>query len=1122
MQLKIIKKFSLYFLLLFFFCCKHKQVEKRPGAYATKVAAVKGHLVPADNIALPQEIRIDESKLKKITAGKPIKVQVNSNIHIAGVPEVVRIRKSKVLTTGTDTFLIPRKVPVIEKPFVAAMPEIFVAKDMTYKNQNSASFSTFGKQHGLKHGIVTCLLEDKLGNLWIGTAGGAMKYDGRSFTSYTTREGLSSNDVRSILQDKAGNIWFGTLGSGITKFDGQFFSHFSEKDGLGNNSVFSMLQDRSGNLWFATWGGGVTKFDGHLFTNYTYNQGLINNYVSSIVEDRQGNIWFGTAGGVSKYNGNSFTNFTEKEGLGNNDVHCILEDRVGNFWFGTERGISKFDGNSFAYFTEKEGLINNRVFSILEDEAANIWLGTFNGLSKYDGHSFTNFTEKHGLGNNNIYAMLEDKSGNIWFGTAGGGVSKYNRQTFTHFTEEEGLCKNYVFSTMEDKAGNLWLGTWGGGCSKYDGKNFTHFTEKEGLNHNNVTSICEDKSGNVWFATYHGVARYDGRSFIQFTQKDGLINNDVLSILEDKAGNLWFGTSGGVTKYDGRSFKNFTQREGLNSNDVSCIMEDRSGNLWFGTSVGVTKYDGYSFIHFTEKEGLSNPGIYSMAEDKAGNIWLGTRGGGVAKFDGKFLTYFTEKEGLVNNFIGSILEDKSGNIWFGTRFGLSKLSVKNLAIISKKATSGSIAETDQYFKNYSFGDGFLGIGCNNNAILQAKDNTIWIGTNVGVTTFKPSEENENVIPPNIQITAINLFNEHIDWTKLNQKEDSSFLLGNGVRVSNFHLDGLSKWYNLPEHLSLAYNNNFISFNFIGITMSQPQNVKYQYQLEGIDKNGSALTTEPSASYGNLEPGNYTFKVKAMNSEGYWSNELSYPFTIRPPWWKMWWFRIMAIVAVLAVIFLIVRFIYSTQLRKQRVILEKQLAIQYERQRISSDLHDDIGSTLSSINIYAGLAKATKNNDSHLDSITQNISEAVNKLDDLVWSINPKYDSFTSMINRLQSYAEPICHAKQINFLLQNNLQAVDIKLSAEFKQNIYLTAKELVNNSIKHSGCKNIWVHFALEANRLLLSVSDDGTGFDETAIRKDRNGLSNIAKRVSTMKGILYTETNNANGTRTNITIPI
>lgn len=1123
MQLKIKKKFISFLLLPGIFCCNQHQAEKHPGIFSPKVLAVKGYLVPKDSIALPQEILVDENKLKKIPASDATIVPVNNNIKIAGVPIEVIAGKSKLITPGRDTFLIPKKVRFIEKPFLARMPETFVAKDMTYKNQNSSSFSIFGKQHGLKHGIVSSLLEDKLGNIWFGTAGGVTRYDGRSFTSYTQQEGLSSSDVRSMLQDKNGNIWFGTLGGGVSKFDGQFFSHFTDKNGLGNNSIFSMLQDRLGNLWFATWGGGVTKWDGQFFTIYTTKEGLSSNYVSSIVEDRHGNLWFGTAGGVSKFDG-SFTNFTEKEGLGNNDVHCILEDKVGNLWFGTERGISKFDNRTFTNFTEKEGLINNRVFSILEDKSANIWFGTFNGLSKYDGHSFTNYTEKHGLGNNNIYAMLEDKSGNIWFGTAGGGVSKYNCQTFTHFTEEEGLCKNYVFSTMEDKAGNLWLGTWGGGCSKYDGKNFTHFTDKEGLNHNNVTSICEDKSGNIWFATYHGVAKYNGHSFIQFTQKEGLINNDVLSILKDKAGNLWFGTSGGVTKYDGRSFKNFTQREGLNSNDVSCIMEDRSGNLWFGTSGGVTKYDGHVFMHFTEKEGLSNPGIYSMAEDKAGNIWLGTRGGGVAKFDGKFISYFTEKEGLVNNFIGSILEDKSGNLWFGTRFGLSKLSGKNLSILSEKITAGSIAETDLYFKNYSFGDGFLGIGCNNNAILQAKDNTIWIGTNVGVTTFKPIEEKENIIPANIQITAINLFNEHIDWTKLNQKEDSSFLLGNGVRVSNFHLDGLSKWYNLPEHLSLAYNNNFISFNFIGITMSQPQNVKYQYQLEGMDKNLSALTTQPSASYGNLSPGNYTFKVKAMNSEGYWSNEYKYTFTIRPPWWKTWWFRIMAIVAVLAVVFFIGRFAYSIQLRKQRVILEKQLAIQYERQRISSDLHDDIGSTLSSINIYAGLAKTTKNNDSHLDSITQNISDAVNKLDDLVWSINPKYDSFTSMTNRLQSYAEPICHAKEINFQLQNNLSEVDVKLSAELKQNIYLTAKELVNNSIKHSGCKNIRVHFTLETNRLLLSVNDDGEGFDETAIRKDRNGLNNIAKRVSVMKGILRTETNNGNGngTRTSITIPI
>ncbi|MDZ4796333.1 MAG: two-component regulator propeller domain-containing protein [Bacteroidota bacterium] len=584
-----------------------------------------------------------------------------------------------------------------------------------------------------------------------------------------------------------------------------------------------------------------------------------------------------------------------------------------------------------------------------------------------------------------------------------------------------------------------------------------------------------DKSGNLWIGTSIGASKYDGQSFTHFSNKNGLINNDINSILEDRLGNLWFGSTEEITKFNGRSFTNYYQKGELGYNDIRTIMEDRSGNLWFGTAGGILKFDGRSFKHIAGDEESGTYTIHCIKEDKSGNVWVALYGGGILKFDGQNITHLTEKDGLISNFVASIQEDKSGNCWFGTRFGLSKIPAAKAGIFSKKVKSSkTLYENNVLFKNYGFTDNFTGIGNTSNILLESKENRLWVGTNAGVTIVNPAKELMDTIPPTIQITAIKLFNENIDWLELKQKEDSSFLLGNGIWVSNFNFTKLSNWYNLPIDLSLTHKNNFITFDFVGITMSQSQNVKYQYQLEGLDKNQSAVTKQPSASYGNLPPGTYTFKVKAMNSEGYWSNESKYTFSIRPPWWKTWWFRSLAIIALSGFIFFIGRFIYVSQLRKQRIALEKQLAVQYEHQRISSDLHDDIGSTLSSINIYAGLARKQTNKDVHLDAITQNISEVVNKLDDMVWSINPKYDSFTSMINRLQSYAKPICHAKGIRFEVVNDLPETEIRFSTDIKQGIYLTAKELVNNSIKHSGCKKIKVEFSRQQNMLHFSVIDD------------------------------------------------
>ena len=398
--------------------------------------------------------------------------------------------------------------------------------------------------------------------------------------------------------------------------------------------------------------------------------------------------------------------------------------------------------------------------------------------------------------------------------------------------------------------------------------------------------------------------------FSSFSKLQGLKHDVIRCMLQDKSGNLWFGTyGGGVSKYDGKSFTHFTEKEGLSNNTVLSMLEDKSGNLWFGTYGGrVSKYDGKSFTHFTEKEGLSNNTVRSILEDKSGNLWFGTNGG-VSKYDGKSFTHFTEKEGLSNNTVLSMLEDKSGNLWFGSRFGLSKLSPENkekLVFFSDNVNASKEAEGKIFFKNYTYEDGFLGIGVNGGkTICEDKNGTIWIAANERLTAYHPQGEITDTVAPNIQLTSIALFNENIAWVNLEKKKDSTLTLGNGVSVGDFEFDGITKWYCLPENLSLAYNNNYLTFNFIGITQKQSKKVKYHYKLEGIDENWSAITNRTEAPYGNLPQGKYSFKVKAMNSEGYWSNEFNYTFTIRPPWWKTWWaYSIYGLLIIASVVFIV--------------------------------------------------------------------------------------------------------------------------------------------------------------------------------------------------------------------------
>ena len=921
----MIKK--LFFLAFIFsaIACNQKPSSQSPKTFAPKVVEAHGYVVPQDSMGKPQVVVVNESTLKKIPAGTPTVVLTNTNIHIAIATNIHLAGTPRVCTPGTDTFLLPKKVPATDSAFVAGIPEVTLAKDPHINDNNPHSFSSFGKLQGFKHNVITCMLQDKSENLWFGTFGGGVcKYDGKSFTYFTEKEGLSYNNVWSILEDKNGSLWFGTIGAGVSKYDGKSFTHFTEKEGLSNNSVRSMLEDASGNLWFGTDGGGVNKYDGTSFTHFTEKEGLSNNIVYSMLEDKCGNLWFGTnGGGVNKYDGNrieaieaalqrgetipertqqdikrvngkllkSFTHFTEKEGLSDNSVRSMLEDKSGTLWFGTEKGgVSKYDGISFTHFTEKEGLSHISVYSILEDNSGNIWFCTAGGgVNKYDGKSFTHFTGKEGLSNNTVWSILLDKSENLWFGNNGVGVSKYDGKSFTHFTEKEGLSNNYVLSILEDKSGNLWFGTFGGGVSKYDG--------------NRVEAIeaALQRGEIIPEGTQQDLKRENGKlikSFTHFTEKEGLSNNTVFSMLEDKSGNLWFGTNGGgVCKYDGNRVEAI--EAALQRGET--IPEGKQQDLKIENGKLVK-----SFTHFTEKEGLSNNSVRTILEDKSGNLWFGTNGGGISKYDGTSFTHYTEKEGLISNAIVSIFEDKSGNLWFGSRFGLSKLSPEKkeaLFFFYQNGNASVGAEEKIFFKNYTYEDGFYGIGVNGGkTILEDKKGTFWIATNDRLTAFHPEGDRPDTIAPNIQLTGIELFNENIPWVNLEKKKDSTLTLGNGVRVGNFEFDGLTKWYSLPQHLSLAYTNNYLTFNFIGITQKQNKKVKYKYKLVGLDENWSAISNRTEATYGNVPPGTYNFLVKAMNSEGYWSNEFNYTFTIRPPWWKTYWFSSLLGLFVIASLF----------------------------------------------------------------------------------------------------------------------------------------------------------------------------------------------------------------------------
>ena len=835
---------------------------------------------------------------------------------------------------------------------------------------DGTSFTNYTTAQGLAHNSVLCISQDNKGNLWFGTNGGGVsRYDGKSFTNFMTGQGLSCGVVWSISQDSKGYLWFCTNVGGVSRYDGKSFTNFTTQQGLANNNVRSITEDSKGNLWFGTSGGGVSRYDGKSFTNFTLAEGLKNNYVNCICQDNKEDLWFGTNFGVSRYDGKCFTNFTSAEGLANNSVSSICLDNKGNIWFGTNGGgVSRYDGKTFTNFTSKQGLANNRIISINKDEKGYLWFGTKGGgVSRYDGKSFTNFTSAQGIVNNMVLSISSDSKGDLWFGTYGGGVSRYDGKSFTNFMQGQGLAFDHVWSISHDSKGDVWFGTPVNGVSKYDGKSFINYTIAQGLANNDVRSIRQDNKGDLWFGTNGGgVSRYDGirvEAIEAALQRGEIIPQRIQQGLKKINGKLV------------KSFTNFTTAQGLINNEIWSINQDKKGNLWFGSiSGGISKYDGISFTNFTTAQGLANNNVYSIMVDKKGNIWVGTIGSGITIFcsgqeqsavvdvAGKIkanesisykLKSFSSKNGLAEDNVYGMVEDKDGNIFIGTNLGFTVLKG---GIVED---ASDIVKAKYGIEYYNTNTGCPVKDMTPNNMFIDKDGILWAGTGsdkTGLVRFDYAAVNKNKAPPEVVIQNIKLNNENICWynlslSKTNKNKfrklgmnDSSakvsdstamllaefmafgklaskeILYSQQTKFSGVAFDSITNFYPLPENLVLPYEHNNVSFDFNAIEAGKPYLVNYQYILEGYDKEWSPITKKKSASFGNINEGNYTFKLKAQSPEGIWCAPVVYAFKVLPPWWRTWWMY--SIDATLIFISLLGIYKWRTSsLRKDKEILE---------------------------------------------------------------------------------------------------------------------------------------------------------------------------------------------------------
>jgi ligand-binding sensor domain-containing protein/signal transduction histidine kinase len=852
-------------------------------------------------------------------------------------------------------------------------------------------FERLGSAQGLSQSNVTCILQDSRGFMWFGTRDGLNKYDGYRFTVYKSdpknKSGLSNNSVVAIVEDADGNIWIATWGGGISKLNWNTgkFTHYRNdpKDPTTISSDFvrdqCMIKDHKGNLWIGT-SEGLNQFDPktNKFTRYLHDKdnsaSLGSNDVTALLQDKDLNIWAGCEnGGLSLLNkdGKTFTRFLHDQknpfSLANDNVKTLFQDSKGRFWVGThDGGLELFDRGrrTFRHFpydpANPAGISHNAILSIHEGPSGDIWIGTENGgLNILDPlkETFTHYKQDEidptSINNNSIYSIYRDHHNNMWVGTYSGGVNlvSQNANKFASYRRSASgfsLNNNTVMAVYEDASNNLWIGTDGGGVNVLDretGKFSYLIHDKKNKNSicgNYVLAVAGDSRKNIWIGTWgDGLSVYDPKTknFRNFrhnpADKGSISGNNCWTIREDSRGDIWVGTKGaGLNLYhpETQTFTHYVadihNPNSINNNWINDVFEDSKGRFWIGTDGGglnlLDRNTGVftHFIHSETANSISHDIVNCIFEDSHGDLWIGTDVG-LNKMDkntGKFTAYLTS-EGLPNNTIQSILEDGHGNLWVSTNKGLSRFTPSNGTF--KNFTTADGLQSDEFKK----------------AGYKSRNGLMYFGGINGFNEFVPDSIRDNAFEPPLIITGFQIFNKEV---AISDENGSSPLRKNITDT---------------KEITLSYDNSVISFEFASLNYTIAEKKRYAYMLEGFDSKWNEIGTQRTATYTNLDPGNYVFKVKGLNNDGTWSESMaSFSLIITPPFWQTWPFRILVVLVVAgsAIGFHRLR---MRAVNAQKKKLEAQVAMLLDKAvaqgkyEIASDVMHDIGNAVVGFGSY---------------------------------------------------------------------------------------------------------------------------------------------------------------------------
>lgn len=924
------------------------------------------------------------------------------------------------------------------------------------------------------------------GFMWCATFDGLVKFDGVKFQIFNerTHSSFKRNGVLSLFEsDDHGSdnpvLWIGSNGGGLIKMENDKFVVFQDDTIQQSNIITDIEQDKDGLLWLAT-RKGISQFkDGVFFHDPRFNS-LANSAILSLMIDSQNRIWVGTLGeGLYVYDKGKLHQYNAQSGIGDSSVRSLFEDKEGNILIGTNAGLVIYKNDKFSDFEIPGNKSAFFVNDMLEDPFGALWVATDIGLIKSYQGKIDLLNETNGLVDSNMQSLAFDNEGSLWMGSYRRGIFRLKDGKFKNYGVREGLLNEIINIVYQDKD-QIWIGT-DYGLSKLENGEITSFSLGEGYQKNKVRDILRDSNDNLWICTYDGLVRFEnGKIAKRYYKKDGLSSNNLRVIKEDSNGNIWIGTGKGLNKFKDGKFTIYGREQGLKNEFIMSLFEDSNNRFWVGTDGGgIHVLEDEKLKSFNITNGLTSNVIFQITEDKNQQLWIGTNGG-ITRFDGTNFFALTYVHGLYSNSVFQIIIDENEDFWLMTNKGVQQLKMEDIQQVIE-GTKPTFSEIKTYNQSEGMRSSVVtgaSIGC------LSCSGEILVPTFKGLTIINPREIRVNNVKPPVLITEVQL---------------------------NYNAVLLS------DEISIPAGKESLEIHYTGLSLYAPDEVQFQYKLEGFDTDWVRAGNRRVAYYTNLPPGDFTFRVKAANNDGIW-NELGTTIGIfkAAHFYQSKWFYVLSLLGLL--LFGVVIYYQRTRHLKfkneeltelvevRTIDIRKQndeITQQKEELKRLNAIKDKLFSIVSHdlrgpINSFSGILRLLSSGsitNEETTSLTTSLEEDLNRLKNLLdnllnWAktqmqgIKSDQVSFhlSSVVNENMALFEKEAAKKQIQ-LVNKIEENTNVKADAEMTK---LVLRNLINNAIKFTPEKGeILIQAKNSGEFVEIWVVDNGVGIPEEIVGK-------------------------------------